>query len=99
MSSPLSTETRVDRIMHVRQKIGEKLDEISKLYRDRVKITLVVRAIDYPDGKRDTVMTEDEPEKAIAALRKLINDPNAEHYDDTGRADQQPDDPEALRRG
>jgi len=80
-----STEMRVDRIMRVREQIGTKLDEISRLYQDRVVCTLIVRAVDYPGGERDTVMTDEpEIEKAISALRKLLGNPTAEHYDDTG---------------
>lgn len=81
MSGSETAETRLDRIMRLRAQIADKLDEISKLYKDRVKCTLVVRAIDHPDGKRDTVMTDDEPQKVIDALARLINDPNSErHY-------------------
>ena len=74
---------RRQRVLRLREQVGTKLDEISKLYKDRVVCTLVVRAVDYPRGERDTVMT-DEPnvEDAIKALRRLLRDPNAEHYDD-----------------
>lgn len=80
---------RKQRILAVREQIGAKLDEISKLYKDRVVCTLVVRAVDYPGGERDTVMT-DEPdiERAITALRKLIGNPTAEHYDDMSALEQ-----------
>jgi hypothetical protein len=89
MKDALSTDEqgRQARILRVREQIGTKLDEISRLYKDRVVCTLIVRAVDYPGGERDTVMTDEpEIEKAIAALRKLLRDPNAEHYDDTSRA-------------
>lgn len=74
------TADRVVRIDQLRRQIAAKMDEIVALYSDSVKITLVVRAPAYPDGRRDTVMTDDDPEKAIAALRALYGDPMAEVY-------------------
>lgn len=75
---------RVDRIKALRLSIAKKLDEIAMLYKDDVKITLIVRVPDFPDGRRDTVLSDDDPEKAIASLRGLYGDPNSERYANGG---------------
>lgn len=76
----MTPDDRVQRIDRLRRQIADKLDEITALYSEPVKVTLVVRAPAYPDGRRDTVMTDDDPEKAIAALRALYGDSHAEVY-------------------
>lgn len=76
---------RQQRIEALRRAVAAKLDEIAVLYRDPVKVTLVVRVPAFPDGRRDTVMTDDDPEKAIAALRSLYSDPNSEQYGDAAK--------------
>jgi hypothetical protein len=88
---PNEDVARRERVLRLREQVGTKLDEISRLYRDRVKCTLIVRAIDFPDGKRDTVMTDEDGdgiENAIAGLRRLLADPTAEHYDDMSALEQ-----------
>lgn len=69
---------RVERIRVLRCQISKKLDEISRLYKDDVRITLIVRVPDFPNGARDTVMSDDDPAQAIAALNKLYGDPASE---------------------
>ena len=71
---------RKARVRELRLAITKQLDAIAKLYVDDVKITLIVRVPDYPNGARDTVMTDDDPEKAIAALRSLYADPTSEQH-------------------
>ena len=80
MTAHLTEAARLERVKLLRAQIAAKLDEIAKLYRDHVKITLIVRAPDFPGGVRDTVMTDDDPERAIAALRSLYRDPNSERF-------------------
>lgn len=75
---------RVDRINALRLSIAKKLDEIAMLYKDDVKVTLIVRVPDFPDGRRDTVLSDDDPEKAIDSLRRLYGDPNSERYANGG---------------
>lgn len=80
----LPAETRVERVQMLRAQIAAKLEEIERLYKDSVKVTLIVRVPSKPDGSRDTVMTNDDPETAIAALRSLYADPSAERWAGNG---------------
>lgn len=76
--------SRHNRIIELRARISAKLDEISSLYSDDVRITLMVRVPSKTDGSRDTLLMDDEPEKAIAAMRSLLADPNSEKYANGG---------------
>lgn len=73
-------ETRKQRVLQLRDAISEKLDEIAALYKDDVKVTLIVRVPGHPDGSRDTTMMSDDPKQAIAALCRLLEDPASEYY-------------------
>lgn len=58
-----------DKIMRLREEISWHLDEIEKLFRDPVKLTVVIRNLRSPD--RDVVMGNDEPADAMAAIKRL----------------------------
>lgn len=49
--------------------IAEHLEGIKTLFKPGIKVTLLVRTETHPDGSRDLVMTDDDLETAIAALR------------------------------
>lgn len=70
--------SRQQSVLQLKMQIAAKLDEIAKLYSDDVKMTLIVRVPSKPDGSRDTLLMDDDPEQAIAAMRSLLADPNSE---------------------
>lgn len=55
-------------LSQLHQKLAVHLEQISELFKNP-KITLVVRSPDLPDG--DVVLTDDELDKAIAAIERL----------------------------
>jgi hypothetical protein len=75
----LERRRRVEQLGH---DIGNHLEAIRKLYRDEVVITLIVRAVEHPDGRRDTVLTDDPtPLKAVEAFRKAITDDRGRQFE------------------
>jgi hypothetical protein len=69
----------LDRRRRVRElglAIQWNLEQIRALYKtDTVVITLIVRAPAHPDGRRDTILTDDpDPVAAVQAFRKAITD-------------------------
>ncbi len=73
--------TRTERVQSLGNQISLRLSQIAELYKDGVVLTLIVRNPEFPDGRRDTVMTNDpDIEKAIAAMRSLWRDPRSERY-------------------
>lgn len=78
----MADRTREDRVRTLGEMIAGHLDMIQNLYRDPVYVTLVVRAHETLDGSRDTMLSTDtDPEKVIAAYRRLLADPASECYD------------------
>jgi hypothetical protein len=53
---------------HIEDGISLHLQEIQSFFKNS-KITLVVRAIGFPNGDRDLVMGDDDLDEAIAAIR------------------------------
>lgn len=53
---------------HIREEIAEHLNAIGALFKNP-RVTLVVRIPDLDDG--DLVMTQDDPELVIGAIRRL----------------------------
>ena len=60
------------RIDDTAQRVQWHLDEIERLFKPGVKITLLVRTPSHPDGGRDFLMTNDRVGDAIAAIRRRI---------------------------
>ena len=60
------------RIDDAAQRVQWHLDEIERLFKPGVKITLLVRTPSHPDGSRDFLMTNDRVGDAIAAIRRRI---------------------------
>jgi hypothetical protein len=78
MSGSINTE-EIERRRRVRElglAIQWNLEQIRALYKtDTVVITLIVRVPAHPDGRRDTVLTDDpDPVAAVHAFRKAITD-------------------------
>jgi hypothetical protein len=48
--------------------IGDYCDEIKRLFKPPMRITVLVRIPDFPDGTRDFVLTDDKLDDAAAAL-------------------------------
>lgn len=57
------------KVQSVAEEIGDHMDAILRLFKPGAKITVLVRTPDYPDGSRDMLMTSDDIENAIAALK------------------------------
>jgi hypothetical protein len=62
-----------DKLRKLRADIAEHLEEIAALFTQRPKITIVIRTGWLNDG--DVVLTDDEADLAIEALRKLEKNP------------------------
>lgn len=72
-------EIKRQRIGRLKDDIATKLEEIRGLFinPDSVRLTLLVRAPAYPDGSRDTLVSDDvEIEAVIRAYRMRMTDPN-----------------------
>ena len=48
---------------------GEHLAAIQALFKPGVKVTLLVRTTTHPDGSRDFILTDDDLNEAIKAIR------------------------------
>jgi len=57
----------------VREEISDHLDAVKRLFKPGVRVTILVRTPDFPDGSRDLVLTDDDLDAALSALsrRKL----------------------------
>jgi hypothetical protein len=62
-----------ERVYNAGNVIAEHLGAIARLYTDEVFITLVVRNPGYPDGSRDTMLTNDPDGEAAARVIEQIN--------------------------
>ena len=63
-----------DKVINLRNEVAWHLDEIAKLFKQRPKMTIVIRADWLPNG--DVILTDDDQEKAIAAIRRLHEKPD-----------------------
>lgn len=59
-----------DSLRHLRIMLADHLDAIRRLFRDEIKITLIIRNTQYAD--RDVVMGDDAPDEVIQAMSKLL---------------------------
>lgn len=83
MTAETATEQleRRRRVEQLGNQIAIHLSEIRRLYREPVVITLIVRAPGHPDGRRDTVMTDDpDPAAAVQCFSKSIRGEDCESY-------------------
>jgi hypothetical protein len=55
----------------LRAELGWRLDDIRKLFRDDIKITLVIRNTAHDD--RDVVMGDDDPESVCRTVRSIAD--------------------------
>jgi hypothetical protein len=78
MSDWRTEPARKARVQQLGDDISVHLDHIRALYKDAVKITLIVRVPDTTE--RDTVLTDDDPKAAVKALEALWADPTKEVY-------------------
>jgi hypothetical protein len=56
----------LDRVQEI---TSDCMARIQRCFKPGAKITVLVRTTSHPDGSRDFVMTDDDIEAAIAALR------------------------------
>ena len=55
----------------VQGEVAYHMDEILKNFKPGAKITVLVRRPEHEDGSQDFLMTEDDLDKAIAAITKV----------------------------
>jgi hypothetical protein len=48
--------------------IADCMDDILRCFKPGVKITVVARSANYPDGSRDLIMTDDDLALVISAI-------------------------------
>ena len=64
------------RLENMRREASHHLEQIAKLFKPGMKITLVVRNPDEPDGEQDTLLTDDTIPEVIRALEQLAKKPS-----------------------
>jgi hypothetical protein len=57
-----------DKIARLHVAIGAHLTDIASLFKGDVKLTLVARAPEHPDGSRDVVVTDDDLAAVVGAI-------------------------------
>lgn len=60
-------------IQNVSEQIADHMDAILKLFKPDAKITVLVRAYDAPDGRRDFVLSSDDIALAVKALQQRLD--------------------------
>lgn len=80
MSHWKEEEARHARVAKFGQQIALHLDAIQAMHKGEVKLTLIIRDPDFPDGSRNTYQSNDEWPKAKAAVEKLFSEPDNEMY-------------------
>lgn len=63
------------RLRQARHDASVLLDRIQQLWNPGMKVTLLVRSPDHPDGTRDFLLTDDTLDAVIAALEILKTRP------------------------
>jgi hypothetical protein len=61
-------KTAKPELVWVQNEVGEYMDRIHDLFKSEMKVTVVVRSPEHPD--RDFIMSDDELESVIEALRR-----------------------------
>lgn len=56
----------------VQEVIAEHLDDIKTLFKPGAKITLLVRAANNPEGRKDFMMGDDEPQEAMNMIARCM---------------------------
>jgi hypothetical protein len=46
--------------------------DIAELFTEPVRVTIVVRNPQHPDGSRDVHVSDDDPERSIEAIRRVL---------------------------
>lgn len=71
---------RKARVQKLGQDISDRLESIHALFKGPVKLTLIIRDPDFPDGARDTIQTNDEWPLAKACADELMAKKDNEIY-------------------
>lgn len=56
----------------VQGEVSERLDQIKAYFKPGAKITVLVRAPDDPDGAKDFMMGDDEPQEAMNLIARRM---------------------------
>jgi hypothetical protein len=71
---------RKARVKRLGMDIADRLESIHALFKWPVKLTLIIRDPDFPDGARDTIQTNDEWPMAKQAAERLLSKKDNEIY-------------------
>lgn len=63
------------RIENMRRSASHHLEQIAKLFNPGMKLTLVVRNPDEPDGSQNVLLTDDTIPEVVLALEQLAKKP------------------------
>lgn len=56
---------------NLHERIADRAASIAAMFSDSVKVTIIVRNQEHPDGSRDVLLTNDRLDDAIAAARRV----------------------------
>lgn len=56
--------------------VADLLDEVKKLFKPPMRLTLLVRMPDHPDGSRDFILTDDNLDEASKAILRRKVEPS-----------------------
>lgn len=56
--------------------VADYCDEIKRLFKPPMRLTVLVRMPDYPDGSRDFILTDDQLDLAAAAILRRKKEPS-----------------------
>jgi len=59
------------KVQNLRRAASLHLLDIADLFNTPVRLALIVRNPDFPDGSRDVYISDDDPDAVIAAIRQL----------------------------
>jgi hypothetical protein len=71
---------RKARVKQLGVEIADRLESIHGLFKGPVKLTLIIRDPAFPDGRRDTIQTNDEWPAAKEAAERLLSKTDNEIY-------------------
>jgi hypothetical protein len=68
VSQAAAVDEPVTTLDETRAVIADCMDDIMKCFKPGMKITVLVRAVGYPDGSRDLLMTDDQLPFVVRAI-------------------------------
>ena len=63
-------------IQNAGERVADLADEIKRLFKPPMHVTVLVRMPEFPDGSRDFILTDDTLDKAEEAIRLRQTQPS-----------------------